>query len=443
MTIPATREGCFPLASVTDLPADIDVFVLYRCWVPVGEGGCADRNRLQLFLGVVSGMGGVSRRRHAAAPGSARPRSRSSSRNGSHAARPTKRTRTLWCVVAEICCWLLVVGCLSLAQFVWSYWAMGLDSTSVSHQLEKATSRKIKTTETDRIAQLTMDGIPPVEPGVKQGELYGYLHLPRFGKTFKLPIQEGTSDRVLANMGVGHYEGTALPGEKGNASFAGHATYNDLANLGTLDVGDQVIVEGADYWWVYTINRKPYVVPQEQVEVVGPTAAGAEYGMTLTTCYPVMPVGQHATHRMIAHATLMGWADKKDGVPEQLAQTHESTATKVGRSIQTVSDKVNLPVTGVVGLGLLAIWLLLNLISWLVSHERMRRVEWARGTWFNPIGWMWRLTAGIWPSNQIVFKTSRLLLILILSAGLVFCAWRWACPWIATTFLPDQPHPGL
>lgn len=351
----------------------------------------------------------------------------------------------LWRILEEASCWAMIVGLACVTLFAWTYWGRGLDTSSVSHDLETATTKRITSVDGDKVAPLTTQGEPPVEAAGSHAELFGYLYLPKlFGNTYKLPIQEGTDDQVLANMGVGHYEETATPGQRGNASYAGHATYSDLADIGRLTPGDRIIIEGAEHWWVYQVNQPAKTVHQSEVGVVAPDAAGAEYGLTLTTCTPVMPrPGMHATHRLIVHASLVGWADKSQGKPQEIADTHTTAVDRLTRRVQTVSEQVDLPVSGVLGLGLTAMWLLLNLVCWLVSHRRMTRVEWRRGPALNPMTILWRLTAGLWPGNTIVFQTTRIILTLILYAGLVFCMFRWACPWMADTFMPDTASPAL
>ena len=57
------------------------------------------------------------------------------------------------------------------------------------------------------------------------GEPFAILRIPRLGDNFQVPIVEGVSLADLAE-GVGHYPDTALPGEVGNFSVAGHRATN-------------------------------------------------------------------------------------------------------------------------------------------------------------------------------------------------------------------------
>ena len=52
---------------------------------------------------------------------------------------------------------------------------------------------------------------------------FAIVRIPRFGADYARPVIEGTGRDVLA-LGVGHYVGTAGPGEVGNFALAGHRT---------------------------------------------------------------------------------------------------------------------------------------------------------------------------------------------------------------------------
>ncbi|MBI5027394.1 MAG: class E sortase, partial [Actinobacteria bacterium] len=76
------------------------------------------------------------------------------------------------------------------------------------------------------------------------GDAFAIVRIPRFGEKFARPLYEGTTSDVLAR-GIGHYTGTALPGEVGNFAMAGHrTTYGKPFNrIAELKKGDVVLVE--------------------------------------------------------------------------------------------------------------------------------------------------------------------------------------------------------
>lgn len=61
---------------------------------------------------------------------------------------------------------------------------------------------------------------PEIEP-VASGELFATMHVPAW-RFMTIPIKEGTSQAVLNTGAAGHYLGTAMPGQVGNFSVAGH-----------------------------------------------------------------------------------------------------------------------------------------------------------------------------------------------------------------------------
>ena len=131
---------------------------------------------------------------------------------------------------------------------------------------------------------------------------------------------------------------------------------------------------------------------------------------------------------MIVTGTFEGWANKTDGTPEQLAETHDTTATRVGRRIQTVSERIDMPVSGVLALCAGAIWLVLNAFN-LCCTFRQWRERWTDVA--DPLTWSWRLCAGL-SGNHIIHTAIRIMLWLLLWFALIMLSWRCLCPWMAT-----------
>lgn len=115
----------------------------------------------------------------------------------------------------------------------------------------------------------------------------------------KVAIGEGIDNETL-KYAVGHFKGTAMPGEKGNFSVAGHRsyTYSEYFNrLDELELGDEIIVKTKKGEFTYKINEKKVVEPTE-VSVLDKTK---ESTITLVTCTPI----RVATHRLIVKGTLV------------------------------------------------------------------------------------------------------------------------------------------
>ena len=134
-----------------------------------------------------------------------------------------------------------------------------------------------------------------------------------------MPIVEGVSLEDLAR-GVGHYPDTALPGEIGNFSVAGHRATNGepFAYLDQVDTGDVVVVETGTTWYTYEVYKE-YIVAPTQVGVIlpvpnEPDAVPRRRLMTLTTCNPRWD----SYERLIFHAKLVEVLPKGEGRPAAL-----------------------------------------------------------------------------------------------------------------------------
>lgn len=99
------------------------------------------------------------------------------------------------------------------------------------------------------------------------------------------PIRHGTDWEQL-KLGVGHYVGTANPGERGNLVLAAHNdVYGELFRyLDRLKPGDEVIAYAGQQRYRYVITESRIVEPT-QVDVMLPTH---EPTLTLISCYPYL-----------------------------------------------------------------------------------------------------------------------------------------------------------
>jgi sortase A len=140
------------------------------------------------------------------------------------------------------------------------------------------------------------DKVIDTKPPSEQDGAIGILTIPKID--LKVAIGEGVDNSVL-KYAVGHFKGTAMPGDKGNFCVAGHRsyTYSEYFNrLGEIKNGDIIYVQtqnGTYNYKVYNIN----VVTPDHVEVLKATQDAT---MTLITCTPI----RIATHRLIINAKL-------------------------------------------------------------------------------------------------------------------------------------------
>ncbi len=165
------------------------------------------------------------------------------------------------------------------------------------------------------------------------GDGLAVLHIPRLGADYERVVVEGTAEEQL-RQGPGHYVGTAMPGEQGNVSIAGHRVGkgSPFLEVELLQPGDPIVVETADSWFVYRVLGNPAtgdvttdptgipgrrIVRPEAIEVISPTPGAAEDDaptgayLTLTTCHP----RYSAQQRLIVHARLDGTGFPKAELP--------------------------------------------------------------------------------------------------------------------------------
>jgi len=113
----------------------------------------------------------------------------------------------------------------------------------------------------------------------------------------EVPVLEGTNDLVL-DRGVGHIQGTVLPGEVGNIGIAGHRD-GFFRVLKDVKPGDAIDVIGTRRTDRYIVHQILLVRP-EDVSVLQPRLGRS---LTLVTCYPFYYIGS-APQRYIVQALL-------------------------------------------------------------------------------------------------------------------------------------------
>ncbi|WP_103532531.1 class E sortase [Streptomyces sp. SM11] len=164
--------------------------------------------------------------------------------------------------------------------------------------------------------------VPAAPAPYRDGKPFAMLHIPRFGSGWEWPVLENTEVGTL-QKGLGHYSGTARPGDTGNFAVAGHRrTYGDpFKDFPKLRPGDAVVVNDGTTWFTYRIARKPYRTVPTDTAVVDPVPRGSGFGgagryLTLTTCEPEWG----SSHRLIAWAQLDATRPVSDGRPPALSR---------------------------------------------------------------------------------------------------------------------------
>jgi sortase A len=196
----------------------------------------------------------------------------------------------------------------------------------------------------------TASGRPaPASAPPPEGGAVGIIKIPKIGVDKAIVEGTGTAD---LRQGPGHYSGTPLPGQPGNAAIAGHrTTYGaPFSNLNELGPGDRILVTTPQGTFGYDVRRSMAVDPSD-VSVIAPTPTNE---LTLTTCTPRFSAAQ----RLIVQAALVG-------LPAPAAPIVQSRTTTPGLAGDGESW---LPA---VGWGLAAAAVALGI--WLVARRRRRR----------------------------------------------------------------------
>jgi sortase A len=144
---------------------------------------------------------------------------------------------------------------------------------------------------------------------------FAVVRIPVLGLVF--PVAEGVDKHAVLNHGyIGHYPGTAMPGQEGNFAIAGHRnTHGEpFRRLDRIGVGDVVIVEVSGWDYVYQVDS---ILPQTEPSdgtVILPEPYSSDhpsgrYGyrmpgryITLTTCTPPFT----SLYRMVVWGHLVG-----------------------------------------------------------------------------------------------------------------------------------------
>ena len=234
---------------------------------------------------------------------------------------------------------LITFGLVCLLFVVYELWVTDLfaarEQSHLSQEIHQqwADAPTVGTAPTDP----AQSGAPftPAAIHVSVGQPFAVIHIPRLagGDGYSRVAVEGVSQVQLA-QGPGHYIGTAMPGEQGNASFAGHRVGrgSPFLDLDKLRPGDPIVVETSDAWFTYRVLGDPAtgdfttdpsgipgqeIVLPTQVSVISPTPGGPADGpatgayLTLTTCHPKFSAHQ----RLIIHARLDGAPLSKAAAP--------------------------------------------------------------------------------------------------------------------------------
>jgi sortase A len=185
---------------------------------------------------------------------------------------------------------LIGLGVVILLFTAYQIWGTSIQE---AHTQSVLRSTLVRETDNDQIRSALTDAAalakPPTGPPVTaarttappEGEPIGDIRIPVIG--VNQVVVEGTNTPDL-RKGPGHYIGTPLPGQGGNAAVAGHRTTygHPFYNLDAVKLGDPIVVTTLQGIFVYD-TTKSWVVSPSDTSVIRNQLANL---ITLTTCNP-------------------------------------------------------------------------------------------------------------------------------------------------------------
>jgi sortase A len=211
---------------------------------------------------------------------------------------------------------LITIGLVLLLFVAYELWWTGLTTRHDQHNL--LNSLRHEWARGENLSD------PPLGSGI------AILRIPRFGTNYSFVVVQGTSTADLIK-GPGHYPNTALPGQIGNFTVAGHRTtyLHPFYDINQLRPGDPIVLETRTMWFTYRVQNVPRTTARYQ-EIVSPSDVSVSYPVpdqpnasrvptqrviTLTSCNP----RYSASQRIIVHGVLTDAQPKSQGLPPALA----------------------------------------------------------------------------------------------------------------------------
>lgn len=212
---------------------------------------------------------------------------------------------------------VIAAGLAVLGTAGWQYgvdnWLSEQNATSEASHLASGWSASIGTQ--GEVVYRT-EPVPLYQP-------FARIFIPRLGSDWVRVVAEGTSVKDVLDRGrLGHYSGTAMPGQMGTFAVAGHRMTHgaSFTNLDTLQNGDLIYVQTSDGWYTYEFQYERVVSPKRGDAVAPvPFKAGSlptERLMVMTTCTPKWT----AEKRLVAVAKMVAFNPGKNAVPSAIAK---------------------------------------------------------------------------------------------------------------------------
>jgi sortase A len=274
---------------------------------------------------------------------------------------------------------LVTAGILLLLFVAYQLWGTGIYQARAQDRLESQFRNDLRhadtgaTTATTRPDEPTVSTVPATvttaPPTVQippNGDAVGRITIPKIG--VDQIVVEGVDVDDL-RQGPGHYPGTPLPGQEGNAAIAGHrTTYGaPFGDLDQLTTGDVITVQTVQGTFDYTVDQNPFAVDPSDRDVLLPTAGTGGHSLatlTLTTCNPKYSAAQ----RLIVKASLR--------IPPGAAPLPAIGVTHTPKAISGLSGETSSRAPALLWGAAVA---LVGLAWWLLFHRYPRWTTWFVG----------------------------------------------------------------
>lgn len=235
---------------------------------------------------------------------------------------------------------LITAGLVLLLFVVYEVWVSNIYAHQRQDKVQKQYAQAVQSGQDPLHGEDRLNLPSGKQVIIPAGQGFANLYIPRFGKDYAWTIVQGVNDADL-ERGPGHYIDSAVPGQIGNFSVAGHRVGKGepFLNLDQLQPGDPIVVQTATNWYIYRVlgdvaqyqaatkiadktqranaETAALAVPDAQGvvgrEIVSPSAVGvvapvpnasgetpSRALMTMTTCHPKYTANQ----RMVVHAAL-------------------------------------------------------------------------------------------------------------------------------------------
>ncbi len=207
---------------------------------------------------------------------------------------------------------LITFGLIVLLFAAYEVWGVGAKVDAHQNDLRDQLAQQWQQQPSPTVSASASASPPPPMAGTGIAQLY----IPGIKDKPWVVVQGVTPADI--KYAPGHYPTTAMPGQVGNFSVAGHRTPAIFWDLDRIQVGDAIVVETRDSWYVYTATELHIVSPQA-TEVVAPVPnhpgeTPTEAMLTITTCNPKWDNYQ----RLVLHAKLTRQQPHDAGYPPEL-----------------------------------------------------------------------------------------------------------------------------